>query len=203
MMMALGLGSVVAQQRFKAGLIAGVTASQIDGDLSAGYHKVGLQGGLRGIAVLKEKQEASVEILYTQRGCRQQPKDFRLFNITLNYIEVPVQWHYKDWLVGTDSDDPDFYRINVNAGLMYSRLLDYTDKYPGESIGGIDGALPDLNRNSFGWTLGATFFATRHLGLNFRMHRFFNKLYQPGKSGTNYASYLKEHYLAFQLLYIF
>ena len=52
------------QQRFKAGVIAGVTASQIDGDASAGFHKVGLQGGLRGIVVLKPRQEASIEFLY-------------------------------------------------------------------------------------------------------------------------------------------
>ncbi|MCC7507153.1 MAG: hypothetical protein IT259_17735, partial [Saprospiraceae bacterium] len=48
------------QQRFKAGIIAGLTASQIDGDESAGYHKVGLQGGLRGVVILGGKQDASV-----------------------------------------------------------------------------------------------------------------------------------------------
>ena len=39
------------RQRFKAGVIAGITAAQIDGDASAGYNKVGLQGGLRGIVL--------------------------------------------------------------------------------------------------------------------------------------------------------
>ncbi len=204
LMMACGfcVGHLQAQQRFKAGVIAGVTAAQIDGDVSAGYHKIGLQGGLRGIVILKEKQDASVEILFTQRGCRNQPKDFfhEQFNTTLNYIEVPVQWHYKDWLVGDDSDAPDFYRVNVNAGLMYSHLLSYKDKYP--ENGGIDAALPDLNKESFGWMLGASFFASRHIGFNFRMHRFFTKLYKP-RPGTHYELPLREHYLAFQIIYIF
>ncbi|MBK9337608.1 MAG: hypothetical protein IPM98_14010 [Lewinellaceae bacterium] len=55
------------EQRFKAGIIAGVTASQIDGDASARYHKVGLQGGLRHRSVAP-KQDASIEFLFTQRG---------------------------------------------------------------------------------------------------------------------------------------
>ena len=62
------------QARFSAKAIAGLTASQIDGDASAGYHKVGLQGGLGVAARLKGKQSASIEFLFTQRGCRNQPQ---------------------------------------------------------------------------------------------------------------------------------
>ncbi len=81
-------------QRFKAGILAGVTAAQIDGDASAGYNKVGLQAGLRGIVLLNQKQDASIEILFTQRGSRNEAKTPPFFKTTLNYIEVPVQWHY-------------------------------------------------------------------------------------------------------------
>ena len=187
-------------QRFKAGIIAGLTASQIDGDESAGYHKVGLQAGLRGVARLKKKQDASVEILYTQRGCRHQPQTFPLFSTTLNYIEVPVQWHYHDWLVDGDEDDG-FYRVQFNAGLSYGRLLDYKDKY-GIEGGGITAALPDLNSNSFTVLLGATFYASRHIGFTFRWQRALNNLYNTGEGG-NYAKDLNEHSIAFQALYMF
>ena len=191
-----------AQRRFKAGIIAGVTASQIDGDASAGYNKVGLQGGLRVAAILKEKQDASVEIVFTQRGCRNEAKTPPYFKTTLNYIEVPVQWHYHDWLVEGGDESENFYRVQFNAGLSYARLLGYKDDSDG-SIAGITPALPDLERNSFCFLVGASFYASRHLGFNFRYHRALNKLYKPGKPGTNYAYSLNEHFLAFQIMYMF
>ncbi|MFN0014195.1 MAG: outer membrane beta-barrel protein [Saprospiraceae bacterium] len=190
------------QQRFKAGLIVGVTASQIDGDASAGYHKVGLQGGLRGIVVLKPRQEASIEFLFSQRGSRNQPDYPPTFSTTLNFIEVPLQWHYRDWAANGDTDNPDFFRINFNIGLSYSRLLSFTDDSDG-SIAGITPALPHLNKDSFCFLVGASFFASKHIGFTFRYHRAFNALYSPGKPGTNFANSLNEHYLAFQTMYVF
>jgi hypothetical protein len=187
-------------QRFKAGIIAGLTASQIDGDASAGYHTVGLQAGLRGITVLKEKQQASVEILYTQRGCRHQPQTFPFFSTTLNYIEVPVQWHYSDWLVEASDDANNFYRVQLNIGASYARLLSFSEKY--DDGFGIAAALPDLNKNSICGMLGVTFYATRNLGFTFRWHRAINNLYTPNRGG-NFESTLNEHFLAFQTMFVF
>ncbi|MBX2892503.1 MAG: PorT family protein [Saprospiraceae bacterium] len=187
-------------QRFKAGIIAGLTASQIDGDLSAGYHKLGLQAGLRGIAVLQPKQQASVEILYTQRGCRHEPQSFPQFSTTLNYIEVPLQWHYSEWLAeGAEASD-NYYRFQLGAGILYGRLLSYSDKF--EDGNGITEALPDLNKNSLSAMLGLTFYASKNLGFTFRWHRAVNRLYSPRDSG-GYASSLHEHFLAFQTMYVF
>ncbi|HRI62162.1 MAG TPA: outer membrane beta-barrel protein [Saprospiraceae bacterium] len=187
-------------QRFKAGIIAGVTASQIDGDESAGYHKIGLQAGLKGIAILKPKQQASVEILYTQRGCRNEPETYPLYNTTLNYIEVPLQWHYSDWLVEAGDEADNFYRVQFNVGASWSYLLGYKDKY--EDGFGIAAALPDLNKNSFCGMLGISFYATKNIGFTFRWQRAFNNLYTP-KDGTNYASSLNEHSLTFQTMFVF
>ncbi len=187
-------------QRFKAGIIAGVTASQIDGDESAGYHKVGLQAGLKGIAILKPKQQASIEILYTQRGCRSEPQTYPLYNTTLNYIEVPLQWHYSDWLAEAGDEADNFYRIQFNVGASWAYLLGYKDKY--EDGFGIAAALPDLNKNSFCGMLGVSFYATRNIGFTFRWQRAFNNLYNP-QDGTNYASSLNEHSLTFQTMFVF
>ena len=190
------------QQRFKAAILTGLTAAQIDGDASAGYNKVGLQAGLRGIVLLNQKQDASIEILFTQRGSRNEAKTPPFFKTTLNYIEVPLQWHYHDWPANGDPDDPDFYRIYFNTGLSYARLLDYTDDSDG-SIAGITPALPFLNRNSVCFLIGASFFASIHIGFNFRYHRAFNRLYEPGQPGSNFANSLNEHFLAFQIMYVF
>lgn len=189
-----------AQQRFKAGLIAGVTAAQIDGDQSAGYHKLGLQGGLRGVTILSPKQEASIEILYSQRGSRNQPKTFPEFSTTLGFIEVPVQWHYNDWLVEGEDNEPDWYRVQFNVGLSYSRLLNTSDKY--NDGYGIYSAIPYLKKNSYCFLVGASLYATRHVGFSFRYHRAINKLYKIN-SGGNFRSDLIEHYLAFQAVYMF
>lgn len=187
-------------QRFKAGIIAGLTASQIDGDVSAGYHKVGWQAGLRGIARLKNKQEASIEILYTQRGCRNEPKTIPFYSTTLDYIEIPVQWHYADWLVDEGDDADNFYRVQLNLGVTYGRLMGYKDKY--DDGYGIAEALPDLNENSFCFLAGVTFYATKHLGITARWHRAVNRLYSPKDSG-GFANSLNEHFLAFQAMYVF
>lgn len=190
------------QQRFRGGIVAGVTASQIDGDASAGYNKVGLQAGLRVAAILKEKQDISVEIAYTQRGCRNEAKTPPYFKTTLNYVEVPVQWHYHDWLVDNGDEAENFYRVHFNVGASYARLINYTDSSDG-SIAGITPALPDLNRNSFCFLIGASFYASKHFAFNFRYNRAINKLYKPGKPGTNYAYSLNEHFLALQAMYMF
>lgn len=186
--------------RFKAGIIAGVTASQIDGDESAGYHKIGLQAGLKGITILKPKQQASVEILYTQRGCRNEPKTYPFYTTTLNFIEVPVQWHYSDWLVEGADEADNFYRVQFNIGASWSYLMGYKDKY--EDGFGIAAALPDLNKNNFFGMVGATFYATPHIGFTFRWQRAFNNIYKPGNGG-NYASSLNEHSLTFQTMFVF
>lgn len=187
-------------QRFKAGIIAGLTASQIDGDESAGYHKVGLQAGLKGVAILKPKQQASVEILYSQRGNINEPQTYPLYNTTLNYIEIPLQWHYSDWLAEAADDANDFYRVQFNIGASWGYLLSYKDKY--DDGFGISAALDDLNKNSFCGMLGVSFYATKNIGFTFRWQRAFNNLYDP-KDGTNYASSLNEHSLTFQTMFVF
>lgn len=191
-------GAAQAQQRFSAKLIAGLTASQIDGDVSAGYHKVGLQGGIGAAARLKGKQSASVEMLFTQRGCTNQPQIPPFFTTTLNYVEVPFQWHYSDWLIAGEGRSSDWYRIQFNAGLSYARLISYKDKY--QDGFGISAALPDLNKNSVCLTLGASIYFSRHLGLTFRYNRALQYLYKPGE-GKNYRNSLYEHFLAFQFNY--
>jgi hypothetical protein len=191
-------GSLAAQRRFEAAVLGGVTTSQIDGDVSAGYHKVGLQGGLNVLAKLKGRQAMSVEMLFTQRGARHQPQIAPIFSVTLNYVEAAFQWHYSDWLVEESKQSDDWYRARLNVGLVYGRLIGYRDKYPGTT--GLSGVLPSLNNNSFCFALGGSIFANRHLGLTFRYQRALNFLYNASQTGI-YDRNLKEHYLTFQLIY--
>ncbi|MFM7153100.1 MAG: hypothetical protein ACKOZV_03105, partial [Bacteroidota bacterium] len=118
------LTAASAQQRFRAGAVAGLVASQIDGDLSAGYNKVGLQTGIRVTGLLTQKTEASMEFLFSQRGSQSElvPGEYDLFpfSLRLNYVEVPVMWHYKDWLA-EGSGNTEYYKVSANLGFSYSR----------------------------------------------------------------------------------
>ena len=194
-----------APRRFKAGIIAGVTASQIDGDNSAGYNKLGLQTGLRAIARLKVRTEASVEFLFSQRGSQSEliKDEFNyFFSLTTNYLEVPVQWHYKDWLVEGDGDEPDYYRVSFNGGLSYARLL---GTKVNDDLSAIRVIAPDyLKKNDVSFMLGANFFANRHLCFTVRYVRSIGYMYDPrdwdpapGKSAWN------SHSLYFQSAWMF
>ncbi len=59
-----------ADQRIRGGAILGITASQVDGDDYAGYHKVGIVGGFVGQIPVSKKFFFSTEILYVQKGAK-------------------------------------------------------------------------------------------------------------------------------------
>jgi len=110
------------EQRFKAGVILGANLSQIDGDKSDGYIKLGITGGLRGVAIITDKIELSIELLFDQRGSRSQKifdTNFFPFSITNNYISVPVVFNYQDWL----DESGDYYKLHFHTGLSYGRLI--------------------------------------------------------------------------------
>lgn len=200
--------TAVAQRqpaRFGAGVILGLTASQINGDLSAGYNKLGLQAGIRGIARLRERTEASVEILFAQRGAQSTLIKDRAdpfgFSLTLNYIEVPVQFHYKDWFI--DDDENSFWRVSVNAGLSYARFMGYRTGKDGSAVYVV---VPDyLKKNDISFLAGISFFANRHLGFTVRYVRSIGYVYDYRDWGATapYDRNWNTHSLYFQTAFLF
>jgi hypothetical protein len=191
-------------QRFKAGIIAGLTASQIDGDNLAGYDKLGLQGGLRGIILLKEKQDVSVELLFSQRGASTAiipNKNTDNFALTLNYVEIPVQWHYKDWLIA-DEEKGDYYKASFNAGLSFARLIGNKISNKNSSVTRV---VPDLlAKNDFSFLVGVNIWANHHLGFTVRYVRSLGYMYNPKKwAMPPFAQAWNAHSLYFQTIYVF
>ena len=194
----------LAQPRFRAGAVLGLTASQIDGDLSAGYNKLGVQAGLRVISRLKGQQEASMEFLFSQRGCQNKliPGDYEPnpFALTLNYVEVPLQWHYKDWLVEYEDEKLNFYRVSFGAGLSYARLI---NSKVDDETSWLNGVAPDyLTKNDLSLVLGLNFMVNRHFGFNFRWNRSLVLLYDSRTSPRGGRSW-NQHCLYFQTAYLF
>jgi len=82
----------VYSQRFHGGLLAGFSASQVDGDSYAGYNKAGLQGGVFISTELTSRIDARLEIKYTSRGARNPASrdNTGAYKLALHYIDLPV-----------------------------------------------------------------------------------------------------------------
>jgi hypothetical protein len=110
-------------RRFGGGLVFGLTASQINGDAAAGYHKVGLNLGVRGTIKLTERWLLSLDLLFNQRGSRTtEAETIFMRRVHLQYLEIPIMVRYADWRDETKG----FYRVYAAAGVGYSRLFSYS-----------------------------------------------------------------------------
>lgn len=195
--------SEAQEQRFKAGVIFGTTLSQIDGDQSAGYIKLGLTGGIRGVAILSEKSELSIELLFDQRGSRSQSifdEDFFPFKITTNYVSVPVVFNYKDWL----SADEEYYKLHFHAGLSYGRLLN--SNIDDEDQNSIFLSVSEFfEKDDLSFLIGATFYTSPHIAITGRFNRgllpLFDNSIDDGRPAAERP--LVSKFLTLQCLYMF
>lgn len=91
--------SVNAQNRFKAGIKAGLATTQVHGDTFTGFDKIGVDGGAYVQAKINEKWSAAFEILYIQKGSKHMGNpaegDFTFYKMQLDYIEVPILFQYQ------------------------------------------------------------------------------------------------------------
>ena len=82
-------------QRFEGGLLAGLNASQVDGDTYSGYHKPGIVAGAYVLTNLSQTVFSGMEIKFSQKGSRKNPDpkipdDPSKYIMRLNYIDLPV-----------------------------------------------------------------------------------------------------------------
>lgn len=75
----------------------GLTASQIDGDMYAGYNKAGFVGGVFARTDLSDKTGWQIEIKYIGKGAgkKNDPDHPEYYKVKLHYIEVPVSLYYR------------------------------------------------------------------------------------------------------------
>ncbi len=186
---------IEAQQRFKAGIIAGLNASQINGDASAGYNKVGLVGGLRGVSILSNKMELSIELLFSQQGSRTELTTQTIANqyaIHLNYAAVPIIFNYLDW------EQEDYHRIHFHGGLAYSRLLSVNVTDPDYDL-----VANEFNDNDISILGGITYYLNRKIGLTARYTRSLTLLFNNNKVTSINANSLVGYFLTFHGVYMF
>ena len=184
-------------QRFDAALVAGLTLSQVDGDLMGGFSKGGFQGGLRATINFTERIKTDLSILYSQRGSRPSPNEQNLtgnfWRMQLNYVTLPVEFKYCDW----ESDDGEYMRVFAKLGLAYGYLIsvDQTQDSPWE------GRQDDFNQNDFSYTFGIGYYINQHFILELSGQSSLLSYYKP-EVGTG-AENLRSRYIAIQLQYEF
>ena len=187
-----------SQQRFSAGVIGGLTASQIDGDDSAGFNKVGLTGGLKATTFLTDKMDISFEILFSQRGSVDEIDLNNAFvqqKLHLNYVEVPVIFGYNDWY----DEELEFYHLQFQVGGSYGRLIN--SKF---NEGTWDtGIIENLNENNVSWLVGATYFLNPNIGFSFRYNSGITLLFNTNNFPALNAKSLRSRYLSLHTLYMF
>ncbi|MCW0481537.1 porin family protein [Gaoshiqia sediminis] len=84
----------VSAQRFDAGMLAGLNASQVEGDFTKGYHKPGFVAGLFVQTNLSRTVFAAMEMKYAQKGSRKSPDkdepELEKYIMRLGYVDLPV-----------------------------------------------------------------------------------------------------------------
>lgn len=152
------LSITVYSQNFKGGLLAGMVASQVDGDMFAGYNKPGFQFG--GFVNIKfgTKIGGQTELKFIQKGSRKSQNfekgDYTYYKLSLNYIEMPflftVMMKKK-------------VKFEVGAGIAYlAKALEDKDGY------GWELPYPDFKNIEIPFMLGFDFKLGKKLVANFR-----------------------------------
>ncbi|MBO6118811.1 MAG: porin family protein [Bacteroidales bacterium] len=109
-------------QEFKAGILAGASISQVDGDGMGGFHFIGPQGGLFINRQIGRQSALQGELLYVFKGSGIESKpetDFRV-EITASYVDLALYYKY------LYSD-----RINIKIGLTPSVLISHKETFAG------------------------------------------------------------------------
>ncbi|NND05719.1 MAG: PorT family protein [Saprospiraceae bacterium] len=180
--------SIATGQTFRAAIVGGLNASQINGDLIAGFDKLGIHGGLKVVADLRDRLEGSIELLYSERGSRASGRFVDPFSIRINYVEIPLTIAYKDWI------REDHYRLRFEGGLSIGRLL----KAEQEDVTGTR-VLDEYQDTDISWLVGATFFTNEDLAFSARYSQSINFLLSQNLP-TGFTR-MRGFFLTFRIMY--
>ncbi len=94
------LASAALSQNFNGGLLAGLSATQVDGDGHGGYNRAGLAAGVWVGRNISPELALRTELKFLQKGSHKQFKDdigsvIGFYSLRLNYIEMPYLLEYR------------------------------------------------------------------------------------------------------------
>ena len=155
-------------QRFEGGLLAGMSAGQIDGDTQFGYKKPGFYAGVSVETQLNALVGIKSELFYTGKGAVKNVDGYEEFRTTLHYVELPFYLTIKP-----------LKQFQMDLGLAFAYLISSKLRNLGQVVG-ID--LYDMHKTEFSGIASATYFFTEKAGFNFR----FNYSLLPVKNNPNW-----------------
>ncbi|MCX6296367.1 MAG: porin family protein [Bacteroidetes bacterium] len=181
-----------AQTRFKAGIKAGISTSQVEGDTYAGFNKFGFDGGATLKAKINEKWAAQFEILFIQKGSKHvgdaNKGDLSFYLMELNYVEVPILFQYQQ------------KKFTFEAGPGFGYLIN-SKEY--DTNGEIYNAIPFIKKE-ISASIGINYMIYKNLGMTWR----FTESLLPIRKYASGASFWfnpgqRNNVLAFTLTYTF
>ncbi len=175
-------------QRFRGYPVLGMNASQVDGDNLAGFHKPGFHAG-GGVFVMldnRARMSLSMELLYNQKGARTRPGRFPLDKLTLNYLDLPLQFNYHD-------KERMIFSGGFSLGTLFgaTRILDGIEQQDDIEL---------YEPREFGYLVGATYVIQDHYGIGLR---YSGSLVSFGESNNPLVSGLINRAVTFRASYIF
>jgi hypothetical protein len=155
-------------QHFKAGLLAGIATTQVDGDTYAGYDKAGLFAGASVSSRFSKapKWSVSFEITYIQKGSRKVPHpdkgDFADYKLKLDYAEVPLLLKYDFNL--SDSTGQSHSSFTLFGGLAIGALV-HSKEW--DAFGVLPQGVP-FQKTDLSTILGLSYSVSEHVGFDAR-----------------------------------
>lgn len=187
--------SSLTAQTFKASVIAGLNAGQIDGDFEVGYNKLGLSAGI-GIGInIKPNMMLGTEFLFSQRGSKN-----ALFardgvpngSIGINYISLPIVYKLYDWY----EEDNEYYRVWLEGGMAPGRLI--TARITGSDRPEL---VNEFRTTDISWFLGAGYHFSKNFYCSFRYTRSIFPFYVAENPGVNDVQQFLSYFLTLQVGY--
>jgi len=139
----------------------GLTASQVSGDKSAKFNKIGFVIGPGAYIPFNDLMGISVDLIYIQKGSRKPitERNFTFYKLILNYVEVPFLFKYKF-----------NQKVHFQLGPSFATLV----KAQEEDAYGVIGAEIPFKRFEFTLQAGIDFILNEKLSSNIR---FSNSIY--------------------------
>lgn len=129
-LMVISVCPAAFSQAFKGEIIAGGNLSQVDGDETAGFKKLGWNLGLGVELPVYQNWSLSFETLYSQKGSRLRPQyNDSLdgsYKLRMHYAEIPMMIQYTDRKF-----------ISAGAGVSWGRMVfieEYKNGYRVDSV---------------------------------------------------------------------
>lgn len=131
----------------------------------AGYHRIGIDGGLDVSYRLSDQWRAHVRLLYRNTGSRNSPFSDIKRSINLHMAQIPVYASYLTWW------DNGLARVHFDIGMAYGRIVHTSVQFPEW-----EDRLTSFRQNDVSLFGGMGFWFTYHHGLRMAYHRSLSTL---------------------------